>query len=200
MPVMVDDAPLRTDELGLRTVGQVLAHLQRANRLVVHVLIDGLEPDLDRLPEFRKSPLQDHTVFIETTDPREMAMGILREVESQLRDAGQIRNETVDFLQKNQNVRAMEKLSGCFTVWQHAQQSLLGTAQLLKLDLSQVIVDGQPLCELLNEFTTQLREIKSALENRDFVTLGDLLVYETTQTDDRWRAALAELRRIISAS
>jgi hypothetical protein len=198
MPVTVDDAPLRTEELGLRTVGQVLAHLQRANRLVVHVLIDGREPDLDRLPDVRKSPLQDHNVFIETTDPREMAMGILREVEAQLRDAGRIRNETVDLLQKNQNVRAMEKLSGCFTVWQHAQQSLLGTAQLLKLDLSKVSVDGQPLSELLTEFTTQLREIKSALENRDFVTLGDLLVYETTQTDDRWRAALAELRRIIS--
>ena len=200
MPVMVDDAPLRTEELGLRTVGQVLTHLQKANRLVVHVLIDGREPDLDRLPDVRRSPLQNHNVFIETTDPREMATGILREVEAQLNEAGRIRNETVDFLQKNQNVRAMEKLSGCFTVWQHAQQSLLGTAQLLKLDLSKVAVDGQPLTELLNEFTTQLREIKSALENRDFVTLGDLLVYETTQTDQRWRAALSELRRIISAS
>lgn len=200
MPVMVDDAPLRTEELGLRTVGQVLTHLQKANRLVVHVLIDGREPDLDRLPDVRRSPLQNHNVFIETTDPREMATGILREVEAQLHEAGRIRNETVDLLQKNQNVRAMEKLSGCFTVWQHAQQSLLGTAQLLKLDLSKVAVDGQPLTELLSDFTTQLREIKTALENRDFVTLGDLLLYETTQTDQRWRAALAELRRIISAS
>jgi len=197
---MVDDAPLRTEELGLRTVGQVLTHLQKANRLVVHVLIDGREPDLDRLPDVRRSPLQNHNVFIETTDPREMATGILREVEAQLHEAGRIRNETVDLLQKNQNVRAMEKLSGCFTVWQHAQQSLLGTAQLLKLDLSKVAVDGQPLTELLSDFTTQLREIKTALENRDFVTLGDLLLYETTQTDQRWRAALAELRRIISAS
>jgi len=198
MPVTVDDAPLRTDELGLLTVGQVLAHLQRANRLVVHVLIDGMEPDLDRLSDVRKSPLQDHNVFIETSDPREMATGILREVEAQLRDAARIRNETVDLLQKNQNVKAMEKLSGCFTIWQHAQQSLLGTAQLLKLDLSRVVVHGQPLSALLGEFTSQLREIKSALENRDFVTLGDLLLYETTQTDDQWRWALAELRRIIS--
>lgn len=198
MPVMVDDAPLRTEELGLRTVGQVLAHLQRTNRLVVHVLIDGLEPDLDQLSNVRKSPLQDHEVSIETTDPRQMATGILREVEAQLREAGRTRNETVELLQKNQNVRAMEKLSGCFTVWQHAQQSLLGTAQLLKLDLSSIVVDGQPLNALLSEFTSQLREIKSALENRDFVTLGDLLLYETTQTDDRWRMALAELRRIIS--
>jgi hypothetical protein len=198
MPVTVDDAPLQTDELGLLTVGQVLSHLQRANRLVVHVLIDGMEPDLDRLSDVRKSPLQDHNVFIETSDPREMATGILREVEAQLREAARIRNETVDLLQKNQNVRAMEKLSGCFTIWQHAQRSLLGTAQLLKLDLSSVVVEGQPLAALMGEFTSLLREIKLALENRDFVTLGDLLLYETTQTDDKWRSALAELRRIIS--
>jgi hypothetical protein len=198
MPVTVDDAPLRTEELGLSTVGQVLTHLQRANRLVVHVLIDGLEPDLDRLRDVRKSPLLNHNVFIETTDPRQMATGILAEVEAQLREADRIRKETVDLLQKNQNVRAMEKLSGCFTTWQHAQKSLLGTAQLLKLDLSKVQVGGQPLTELLSEFTSQLREIKTALENRDFVTLGDLLLYETTQTADKWRAALSELRRIIS--
>jgi hypothetical protein len=198
MPVTVDDAPLRTEELGLSTVGQVLTHLQRANRLVVHVLIDGLEPDLDRLRDVRKSPLLNHNVFIETTDPRQMATGILAEVEAQLREADRIRKETVDLLQKNQNVRAMEKLSGCFTTWQHAQKSLLGTAQLLKLDLSKVQVGGQPLTELLSEFTSQLREIKTSLENRDFVTLGDLLLYETTQTADKWRAALSELRRIIS--
>jgi len=198
MPVTVDDAPLQTDELGLRTVGQVLSHLQKANRLIVHVLIDGLEPDLDRLRDVRKSPLQDHNVFIETTDPRQMATGILKEVEAQLYEADRIRSETVDLLQKNQNVKAMEKLSGCFSTWQHAQQSLLGTAQLLKLDLSKVVVSGQPLTELLAEFTSQLRQIKSALENRDFVTLGDLLLYETTQSDDKWRAALAEMRRIIS--
>jgi hypothetical protein len=198
MPVTVDDAPLQTDQLGLRTVGQVLSHLQKANRLIVHVLIDGLEPDLDRLRDVRKSPLQDHNVFIETTDPVQMATGILQEVEAQLREADRVRSETVDLLQKNQNVKAMEKLSGCFSTWQHAQQSLLGTAQLLKLDLSKVVVSGQPLTELLAEFTGQLRQIKSALENRDFVTLGDLLLYETTQTDDKWRAALAEMRRIIS--
>ncbi|MGA2443251.1 MAG: hypothetical protein ABSH08_20040, partial [Tepidisphaeraceae bacterium] len=66
MPVTVDDSPLRAEELGLRTVGQVLAHLQREKRLVVHVLIDGLEPDFRRLGDVRKSPLKDHHVFIET--------------------------------------------------------------------------------------------------------------------------------------
>ncbi|MGD0768221.1 MAG: hypothetical protein ABSB42_08510 [Tepidisphaeraceae bacterium] len=199
MPVTVDDSPLRAEELGLRTVGQVLAHLQREKRLVVHVLIDGLEPDLRRLGDVRKSPLKDHHVFIETADPREMAMDVLKQVESQLGEADRIKNEAAKLLQSNQNVRAMEKLSGCLTTWQHAQESLLSTARLLKIDLDQILIAGRPLTELIAQFAEQLKLIRSSLENRDFVTLGDVLIYETEQTSAQWRLALEELRRMIAA-
>src|SRR5208282_3538927 len=107
MPVTVDHSPLRAEELGLRTVGQVLAHLQRERRLVVHVLIDGLEPDLKHLADVRKSAVKDHHVFIETADPREMALDILRQVETQLGEADRIKGEAAKLLQNNQNVRAM---------------------------------------------------------------------------------------------
>jgi hypothetical protein len=198
MPVTVDHTPLRTEELGLRTVGQVLSHLQRENRLIVHVLIDGQEPDLKRLTDVKKSPLLGHTVFIETSDPRDMAIEILNEVGAQLKEADRLKTEAADLLQKNQNVRAMEKLSGCFTTWQHAQQSFLGTAQLMKIDLAKTLVDGQPLNEVLAAFAEQLRQIKLSLENRDFVTLSDLLIYETTQTSAQWTAALAVVRKAIA--
>ena len=48
MSVTVDQRPLPVEELGLNTVGEVLTHLQKSGggRLVVHVLIDGQEPDL----------------------------------------------------------------------------------------------------------------------------------------------------------
>jgi len=197
MAVTVDHAPLKAEELGLRTVGQVLSHLQRANRLVVHVLIDGQEPDLHQLGAVRKSPLSDHTVFIETAEPKEMALDILGQVETQLGEADRLKAEAADLLQKNQNVKAMERLSGCFTTWHNAQQSLLGTAQLLKIDLEEIRIGERPLTDLLLEMTEQLKQIKSALENRDFVTLGDLLIYETTQTSRQWQDVVAALRRAI---
>ena len=55
MSVVVDQKPLEAEHMGLKTVGQVLAHLQRDNRLVVHVLIDGQEPDLERMSAVRAS-------------------------------------------------------------------------------------------------------------------------------------------------
>lgn len=199
MPVTVDHSPLLAEELGLRTVGQVLAHLQREKRIIVHVLIDGLEPDLRRLGDVRKSSLNDHQIFIETADPREMAMDILKQVESQLSEADRIKTEAAKLLQTNQNVRAMEKLSGCLTTWQHAQESLLGTARLLKIDLDHIVVGGRPLTELVAQFAEQLKQIRSALENRDFVSLGDVLIYETEKTNINWRQALETLRNAIIA-
>jgi hypothetical protein len=197
MTVMVDQQPLATEPLGLKTVGQVLSHLQKDNRLVVHVLIDGQEPDLDRIAAVCSKPLMGHTLFIETAQPKQLALEVLGEVEKQLDEAERLKNDAVQLLQSNQQTKAMEKLAGCFSTWQHAQESIQKTAQLLRVDLARVTVAEKPLTDLLQTFTGQLQQIKSALENRDFVTLGDILTYETTETSNQWRAAIGALRAVI---
>lgn len=201
MSVTVDSEPLAFDKLGLQTVGQVLSHVQREDRLVVHILLDGLEPDLDRISALRQSRIDGHTLFIETTHPREMAMEVLGDVESQLDDADRLKNEAVDLLGRNQAGKAMEKLSGCFRVWQHAQESVQKTAQLLRIDLMKVLLDGpqgQPLENMLRQFTEKLGQIRTALENRDFVSLCDVLTYEMAETGQQWKAALAAIRSSIA--
>lgn len=197
MSVTVDHQPLATETLGLQTVGQVLAHLQRQDRLVVHVLIDGQEPDLNQLGRIKQSTLNGHTLFIETAEPRRMALDILEEVEHQLDEADRLKKDAVDLLTGNQATRAMQKLSGCFSTWQHAQQSIQKTAKLLRIDLSRIIIDGKPFPQIVDGFNEQLRSIKSTLEDRDFVALCDTLTYETTETSNQWRAALQQMRSII---
>jgi hypothetical protein len=91
----------------------------------------------------------------------------------------------------------MEKLAGCVTTWQHAQESILNTAQLLRIDLTLVRGSKLSMHELFDEFAKQLKAIRVALENRDFVTLSDLLLYETTQTSAQWRDAIAALKKTI---
>lgn len=197
MSVTVDHEPLAAEQMGLRTVGQVLTHVQRENRLVTNLLIDGREPDLDRISSIRQSLLKEHTIFIETADPAIMALDALDEVEDQLQEADRLRIDAVEMLQRGQSNRAMEKLSGCFSIWQTAQESVLKVAQLLRIDLETVRVSEQPLIHLLNTFGEQLRQIKTTLENRDFVTLSDILTYEANQTSAQWRAAFDSLREII---
>jgi hypothetical protein len=198
MAVTVDHQPLHVDRLGLRTVGQVLAHVQRENRLVVHVLIDGREPEPGRLGSVRRESIDGHELFIETADPRQLAIDALSAVGEQLTEADRLRIEAADLLGRNLPFKAMEKLSGCFSTWQHAQESVLKTSQLCRVDLNQLLIDGcGSLAELLGEFTMQLREIKRTLEQRDFVALADILRYEATRTSQQWRAALAALRERI---
>ncbi|HSU66641.1 MAG TPA: hypothetical protein VLJ39_07205 [Tepidisphaeraceae bacterium] len=198
MSVMVDHEPLAADQLGLETVGQVLAHVQRENRLVTSLLIDGHEPDLDRIGSVRQALLTGHTVFIETVEPSLMAADVLGEVEEQLRDTDRLRVDAAELLQRGQINRAMEQLSGCFSSWHVAQESVLKVAQLLRIDLETLNVCGRPLTDLLQEFTDQLRRIRTALEHRDFVTLSDILTYEAHEANNQWRDALEALRETIT--
>jgi hypothetical protein len=199
MSVTIDHEPLAAEQMGLRTVGQVLAHVQRENRLVTTLLIDGQEPDLDRIGIVRQSLLGGHTLFIETAEPGIMALDALDEVEGQLRESDRLRSDAVELLQRGQANRAMEKLSGCFSTWHNAQESVVKVSQLLRIDLESVRVAGRPLTTLLEQFTTQLRQIKTALEHRDFVTLSDILLYEANETSEHWMGALAMMREAIAS-
>ena len=198
MSVMVDQERLEVERLGLRTIGQVLSHLQRDNRLVVNLLIDGHEPDFDRLPQVRQSPVDAHTLFIETAEPCAMALEVLAEVEAQLGEADRLKGEAIDLLQRGVAVKAMERLSGCFTTWHNAQESVEKVARLLRIDLDDVRVADGSLADLIAEFSGHLRQVKLALEGRDFVTLGDVLQYEMTETSTLWRAALGAVRELVT--
>jgi hypothetical protein len=197
MPVIVDEKTLATDELGLQTVGHVLTHLQRDRRLVVNLLLDGEQPDLTKMDLFRATPLPGHTIFIETADPRQMALDVLDDVASHLDEAESLKTGAIEFLQANQPARALEKLGACFSIWQHGQESILKTAQLLGIDLDRIEVGDRMLTQVLEEFTFQLRQIRTALQNRDFVLLADTLMYEATETTSHWRASITALRKAI---
>ena len=199
MSVTVDRQPLAAQEMGLPTLGQLLAHLQKENRLVVHVLVDGQEPDLTEMGSLRRIPLDRHTLFVETADPRDLALQALAEVEAQLDEADQLRAQASDLILANQQQQAMQKLSGCFATWQTAPESVLKTAQILRVDLEQVRVAGKPLADGVRLFAEQLRHIKEALENRDFVALNDILTYEAPETTAHWRAAIEALRAAFNA-
>jgi hypothetical protein len=199
MSVTVDREQLAAEQLGLLTVGEVLTHVQRANRLVVNLLIDGLEPDLSQVDGVRKSLLLGHTVYIETVEPKQMAMEVLDEVERQLLDADRLKSEAVDMFGRNNPQKGMQRLSGCFSTWQHAQESVRKTAQLLRVDLAVIRVGDLSLTEFLSKFSSQLRDIRSSLEMRDFVSLSDTLTYEMGEATSLWIAAIDAVRSVMVA-
>lgn len=200
MSVTVDCKSFAIEPLGLETVGELLSHLKKKNRLVVQVLIDGQEPDLHQLPTVRQSHLRNHIVFVQTTEPARMALDALAEIQSQLDEADRLKCDAVAELQRNSTVKAMEKLSGCFSTWQHAQQSFCGVSQLLGIDPGQVRVGDHSVEQLMVDFSGRLRQIKTALEARDFVLLSELLRYGMSQAAEQWHGAIGALRNVVDSA
>lgn len=199
MSVTVDDEPLETDALGLATVGQVLTHLRQKNRLVVHVMIDGHEPDFEQMDSLRAQPIADRTVYIETVEPQRIAAEVFDQVELLLVDAGPLREQVIGHLHAGEHAEALKKLGGCFTSWTHAQQSIEKVARLLRVDLNRITLDnGTTLAAWLGTFAGQLGEIRGALENRDYSLLADLLEHETPETANNWRSAIAAIRKTLA--
>ena len=145
----------------------------------------------------KQTPVCDHTLWIETADPRQMAHQVLDEVEAQLREADRLKGESATLLQKNQVAPAIEKLGGCFSAWQHAQESVLKIAQLRRIDPQTIKVHGRAFTELLAEFAANLRQIRAALDGRDFATLTDILAHKMNRAVAQWREALRYFRGAI---
>jgi hypothetical protein len=194
MSVTVDDEPLAAETLGLSTVGHVLNHLRERQRLVVHVMIDGREPNFDEMAALRAQPIGDRTVYIETAEPQRIAADVFDQVDCLLVDAETAREQVVARLQAGEHAEALKKLGGCFTSWTQAQAAIEQVARLLRIDLGRIDMNDGTLAEWLGRFAGQLGEIRGALENRDYPLLADLLQYEAHETGGRWRDAIAAMR------
>jgi hypothetical protein len=198
MAVVIDDLPLQAEALGLATLGDLLSHVRRGNRLVVNLLIDGCEPDLAHIRTLRGSPLAGRVIYVETSDPADMARQALDSIQRQLFEAQRLSATAVELLRSNQIRRALEQLGGCFSVWHNAQDAVQKVSQLLRLDLSRAPAGGRSLQDLLTTLADQLRSLKQALENRDYVALIDGLEYEARPTIEQYAAAIAELKSTLT--
>lgn len=194
MSVTVDDQPLPAESLGLTTVGQVLSYLRAKKRLVVHMMIDGQEPDFAKLEALYAQPVNRNALFIETADPKEIADDVFNQVESLLADSESLREQAVSHLQAGEHAEALKKLGTCFVTWNHTQESVQKVSRLLNIDLQTVRLEDQTLQQWLQAFAQQLTDIRAALESRDYVMLSDILAYEAHETSNRWREALDAMR------
>src|SRR6266496_3765837 len=100
--------------------------MQTAGDTMSVTVDDQLLPaDRLRLKTVKRFPVATHSIFIETADPREMAEEVLHTVEAELSEADRLQSESAALLQRKQIAPAIEKLGGCFTSWQHVQESIV---------------------------------------------------------------------------
>jgi len=194
MGVMIDDSSLDTQSLGLVTVGDVLGHVTRDQRLVVQLTIDGKEPDLNQIDSIRRCLIRDHVVFMETADPAQVARDVLEEVDHQLVTARTHSDDAVKLLRQGVYNEALKRLSTCFGAWSMARDSLDKVSRLMKIDLNTMQYDGSSMGEVVQNFADQLTRIREALESRDYVMLADTLNYDMQPVARRWSGAIESIK------
>lgn len=194
MQLTVDSAELSPDSLGLVTVGDAISHASADNRLVVSLLIDGQEPDQDQLPSVRALPLSGRHVYIETADKASLAEEVLQTIGQQINQADALRKACCTTLSSGDTSSVLPQLSGCFSIWLSAQSAIRSVCDLLHIPLSDHPDAPHALTSMLSEFSSQLRQIKDALEQRDFVLLSDVLQYDMEFSAPRWHDAIQAVR------
>ena len=108
--------------------------------------------------------------------------------------------ETARLLEQGNTNAAMTRLAELISAWQQIQAAYANLAKLLEITMNNLPVRdlGHAGGEIiLNEFCSQLSEIQSALQNKDFVLLADILQYEMDGAVANWMALLESTLAIV---
>lgn len=194
MPIIIDDEQLDNSDPPAPTIGQVLEQIKRnqPNRLVVQVLIDGEEPEL---PAQWNQPVSQRTMFVHTADRRQLATDALASASRILEDSDAHRLHAIENLSAGDSQQAMQPLAQWFASWQQVPKAVLQSAQAVGLALDQNSNQQSPISKLIADLAIQLRQIQTALQSKDYVTLSDILNYEAPEHLDQWRQIIHTTRQ-----
>jgi hypothetical protein len=188
--VYVDDRKHPISGQAASTLADVIEHVRtsvrEADRLIVSIACEGRELDDDELTASLSLPAASMGRIDMLTRPaRDVAAEIFDHAVALFDATRGPSEEAVELLARGQTVRAMEILAGNLRSWHTAHESVLHVVRLLALEID---------AEAVERFRGALSEVRDALLNRDFVTLGDLLQYEAPDAINQWRDAIADLK------
>jgi len=198
MPVLLDD---QTVDFGVQQLGEVLGKANEQataqGRLVVEVSIDGRVLNHNELQEMAQVPTVAVTVGLKTANMKDLALETLDQAQDQLDSVRDLQEDAADLLQEDKAIEGFEKIGKLIEMWIQTQQAVGGVAQLMKLDLSKVQVDDQPLSTVSESMVQQLMQLKEAIEAGDTVTLSDALAYEWPEQVDRWERLIVSVSEAV---
>ncbi len=190
MRIYLDDAAcetLQADSVA-QAVDAAAALARNKGRTIVDVMVDGRRWNADRIDsdEARaKSPAKE--IRLASADPRDIVCEAFADAANALSDIDQLQQDAARMLQADKAQQAMERLGQAIDLWGSVHQAVTMGAAMIDLDLS-------PQRETVERLTSQLKSMRSALEQRDTVALADTLLYDLPEVATEWRALLHTLR------
>ncbi len=198
MPVLIDDHPMGNVTGSL---GDVLLAAQKEleplGRIIVEVLLDGQPLIGDQLFDRQEEPLGDMTLNLITANPRELVVDTLGEIHRMLQVAGEQQNEAADYLQRDDQRSALERIGESMTIWQQTERAVRESAQIMEVSLDDLVIDAFTFSELTADLIERLSGLRDLLTANDFVAVADTLQYEWPDVTMRWQKAIEKLMEVI---
>ena len=198
MPVLIDDHPMGNVT---GSIGDVLLAAQKEleplGRIIVEVLLDGQPLIGDQLFDRQEEPLGDMTLNLITANPRELVVDTLGEIHRMLQVAGEQQNEAADFLQRDDQRSALERIGESMTIWQQTERAVRESAQIMEVSLDDLVIDAFTFSELTADLIERLSGLRDLLTANDFVAVADTLQYEWPDVTMRWQKAIEKLMEVI---
>ena len=194
MAIYLDDQPVELNGTDLNTVLMAAQdQLEPKGRIVVEVQIDGEMVASHDLDTYQDIQVSDTELRLYSANPKSLAITTLQQVREMLEDARQAQAQAADLFQQDKQDEAMQQVVVTVDVWQQAQQVVLRSIQLLKINVESKSVDGQSVAHITNALIGQISSLRDLLVNNDTVGLADALAYEWPENVDRWQRFITEL-------
>jgi hypothetical protein len=193
MPILLDAQPLPSDLAPDATLDDALTLITRQlppGQVIVKVELDGQPIDGPALTLSRTTSISGRDLAISTADQKQLALTMLGKLHALIQWLAPQHAATAQLLEKGQIPQALEKLAGLLSAWQQIQTSYTSLLTLLHLGLEDLPVRDLTADTLMSEFRNQLLELQTALQNKDYVLLADILQYEMDGVVANWTALL----------
>ncbi len=203
MQVLLDGRPI---EASGNTLAAALEAGRNAamslKRVIIEVVADGAAaPDAHLTSPPADDPYAE-TIELRTASAVDLVRTTLHESADALQEAKKQQVIASDLILEAKTAEAMEKLGEALQLWTAIQRAVTDSCALCSSpELSgELCVEPVVDAELVSDLATNLNQVHSALEKRDWSELSDLLAFELEEQAQKWSKAIREMADGLSAT
>jgi hypothetical protein len=195
MPIFLDQQPLTLPPYLTThsTLGDALKWIRTqlpTGYVVVSIQRDGKLLEGSSLVHAKRDALGDSTFLLASAIQKDLALTMLGKLAALIEWLAPQHKDVAGELERGSTHHGLERLANIVSAWQQIQAAYGNLARMLDISLSELPVRELTGEAVLNEFCRQLAEMQSALTQKDFVLLADILQYEMDGAVANWMALL----------
>jgi len=125
-----------------------------------------------------------------SADPYDLVVSTALRAQSAVEEVIDMQSEIAEKIQAGRTGDALPRLMEALGLWQQIRQAVEDGAALVQMDVQTFREEEADVDAAISELSEQLRAVKSALTNQDWVLLSDCLAYELNPVAEHWHGML----------